>query len=174
MSTYNRQNRELREQGGRPLTPTAADLRRDALASADESLEGEYKYRRRPVIPRGLPQYPPYLKFRGSTFWYETVRQYALSHTALAVLEEICTQLDMLDRFRAALASQTTLWFELGDPDDDGQMQVVVNGLIGESKAISGSISKLMRDIGILDKAASKEETTSPMAQFQAMLNEGL
>ena len=59
---------------------------------------------------------------------------------------------DQLERFTAALSSKSTLWFELGDPDDADEkgVPVVVNGMIGEGRQLANAIRTALSQIGVL------------------------
>lgn len=154
-----------------PRDESRAERQRQALANADERTQAvaEKRSSSRKVLPEGCPPYPPFLKSRGASFWYEVVTTYALTEPSLDILRTICEQIDQLDRLNAALSSGKTMWFELGDPDDDG-IPIVVNAMLSEHRQTSQSVSKLMRDLGIMEKAAPKEDNANSIAAFQAMM----
>lgn len=154
-----------------PKDESRAERQRQALANADQRTQSvaEKRGSSRKVLPEGCPPYPPFLKARGASFWYQVVTAYTITEPSLDILRTICEQLDQLDRLNAALSSGKTMWFELGDPEDEG-IPIVVNAMLSEHRQTSQSVSKLMRDLGIMEKAAPKEDNANSIAAFQAMM----
>lgn len=154
-----------------PREISRAEKQRQALAHGEDRAQSVAEKRNgtRKVLPEDCPPYPPFLKSRGASFWFEVVTTYALTEPALDILRTICEQLDQLERLHAALSSGKTAWFELGDPDDEG-IPIVVNAMLSEHRQTSQSVSKLMRDLGIMEKAAPKEGAGPSLAKLQAMI----
>lgn len=105
-------------------------------------------------------EYPPFLKDAGRALWDAVLADFELSASGRVLLAEACRMKDRLERMSAALSSSTTLWFELGEPQEelDGpmQVQVVVNGMIGEARQLTSAIRQALQAIGVLEKAESK------------------
>lgn len=102
---------------------------------------------------RDTPGYPNFLKAAGRKLWDDVTGEYELSPASLAVLTSACRMTDQLERFTAALSSGSTLWFELGDPEDADLQKgvpVVVNGMIGEGRQLANAIRTALSQIGVL------------------------
>lgn len=121
---------------------------------------------------------PTFLKRAGRELWEEITAAYDLDASARVVLLEVCRMRDRLERFAAALSSQSTLWFELGEPqetmDGDVQMQVVVSGMISEARQMQAAIRHSLNGIGVLKQAERKQEGESMMDQLKAKREERL
>lgn len=164
--------REYRAGKIEPRGETKADRTREALADADartQRLSEKSSWTRKP-LPDECPAYPPFLKRRGLELWYEVVTTYSLTDPALEILRSCCEQMDQLDRLQAALSSGKTAWFELGDPDDDGAIPIVVNAMLSEHRQTAASVTRMMKELGILEKAAPREGNAHSLASFAAMM----
>lgn len=107
--------------------------------------------------------YPSFLKTAGRDLWDQVMNEYQLNPAAVLVLTEACRMADRLDRFAAALASESSLWFELGDPDslDTEGVPVVVNNMIGEARQMTAAVRQALSSIGVLQQAEKKSAGTS-------------
>lgn len=161
--------RRYRDGEVEPREISRAEKQRQALSHGEDRAQAVADKRNgtRKVLPEDCPAYPPFLKARGANFWHEVVTTYTLTEPALDILRTICEQLDQLERLNAALSSGKTAWFELGDPDDEG-IPIVVNAMLSEHRQTSASIAKLMRDLGLMEKAAPKEGAGNALAEFTA------
>lgn len=105
-------------------------------------------------------QYPAFLKYRGRKLWDDVTGEFDLNPAALAVLAEACRMADRLERFSAALASHSALWFELAEAEvnDSGdlQAQVVVNGMVGEARQMQAAVATALSKIGVLQAGKKK------------------
>ena len=112
------------------------------------------------VPARQGAKYPAFLKGPGRELWDEVTEGFDLDPAARAILAEACRLKDRLERFSAALAAESTLWFELGEPEElrDGtqQMQVVVNAMVGEARQSQAALATALGKIGVLKPAAEK------------------
>lgn len=136
-----------RKRGDVPRKPTQAQRR-----ERDETL-GE-------TVLALTPQddgYPAFLKRGGYELWDSVRESYDLSPTGEVLLLEACRLKDRLDRFTAALSSNSTLWFELKEPEElkDGtvQMQVVVNSMVSEARQAQAALGQTLNKIGVLQQA---------------------
>lgn len=117
----------------------------------------------------GNPEPPAHLKARGAALWESVTTGYTLSPAALEVLGETCRIADRLERFAGALASGSTLWFELDEPDDlpDG-VNIVVNGMIGEARQLTGVLRQNLERLGLVEV----EQLTPADTQKESLLDE--
>ncbi|WP_147592728.1 hypothetical protein [Corynebacterium provencense] len=108
---------------------------------------------------------PAFLKRQGRALWDEITGAYDLDAGAKVVLGEACRMRDRLERFSAALSVQSTLWFELGEPEElrtgDVQVQVVVNNMIGEARQMQAAVATALNKIGVLKQAEAKSDGPS-------------
>lgn len=119
------------------------------------------------------PDAPPaYLKAAGRQLWDEVLGSYDLDLPARSVLAEACRMRDRLERFSAALASQSSLWFELGDPEEtaagETQVSVVVNGMISEARQMQAALAINLGKIGVLRQASAKASGPSAADEMAA------
>lgn len=121
---------------------------------------------------------PAYLKKQGRALWDEITAAYDLDAGAKVILGEACRMRDRLERFSAALSIESTLWFELGDPEEmrtgDVQMQVVVNSMVGEARQMQAAVATALAKIGVLKQAAAKATGPSPQDQLEQKRKERL
>lgn len=121
---------------------------------------------------------PAYLKQQGRALWDEITAAYDLDAGAKVILGEACRMRDRLERFSAALSIESTLWFELGDPEEmrtgDVQMQVVVNSMVGEARQMQAAVATALAKIGVLKQAAAKATGPSPQDQLEQKRKERL
>ena len=119
---------------------------------------------------------PAYLKKEGRALWESVNRDYVLSPAALVLLGEACRISDRLERMAAALASQSTLWFELGDAADGAEelgVPIVVNGMIGESRQLLSTLRQTLSSMGVVVvDAAQVEEKRSILDELKARREE--
>jgi hypothetical protein len=103
---------------------------------------------------------PAFLKKQGRALWDEITSDYDLDVGAKVILGEACRMRDRLERFSAALSIESTLWFELGDPEEqrsgDVQVQVVVNSMIGEARQMQAAVATALSKIGVLQAGKKK------------------
>lgn len=116
--------------------------------------------------------YPNFLAKAGRKLWDEIQAEFELSAVSEPIAVEICRIKDRLDRCAAALSSNHTLWFELGEPEElasgDVQMQVVVNNMLSESRQLANTLSQLMKKLELLAPARQKSSEQDPMAALAA------
>lgn len=115
---------------------------------------------------------PAFLKAQGRALWDEITEAYDLDPAAKVVLGEACRMRDRLERFSAALSVQSTLWFELGEPEElrtgDVQVQVVVNSMVGEARQMQAAVATALGKIGVLKQASAKSSGPSVQDQLAA------
>ena len=151
---YQRDYRAKRE--GKPRVSRA---KRQAEAEADAA--------RRVDGPKSHPagDRPAYLKAQGRALWDEITGAYELDAGAKVVLTEACRMRDRLERFSAALASDSNLWFELGETEErlDGQVQVnvVVNNMVGEARQLQAAVATALNKIGVLRQGEARADGPS-------------
>lgn len=121
---------------------------------------------------------PAFLKKQGRALWDEITGAYDLDVGAKVILGEACRMRDRLERFSAALSIESTLWFELGDPEEqrngDVQMQVVVNSMIGEARQMQAAVATALAKIGVLKQASAKATGPSPKDMLEQKRKERL
>lgn len=117
----------------------------------------------------GATAAPAHLKARGTALWESVTTGYRLSPAALEVLGETCRIADRLERFAGALASGSTMWFELEEPDDlpDG-VNIVVNGMIGEARQLTGVLRQNLERLGLVEV----EQLTPADTQKESLMDE--
>lgn len=119
----------------------------------------------------GADGYPRFLRRGGRELWDAVRSEYDLSPTGEVLLLEACRLKDRLDKFTAALASNSTLWFELKEPEElkDGtmQMQVVVNSMVSEARQAQAALGQTLNKIGVLQQAERKSSGVSMTDQLQ-------
>lgn len=115
--------------------------------------------------------YPDFLWSGGRALWDSVRANYDLDPTAEVLLLEACRLKDRLDKFTAALSSNSTLWFELKEPEElkDGtmQMQVVVNSMVSEARQAQAALGQTLNKIGVLQQAERRSEGVSMMDQLK-------
>lgn len=125
-----------------------------------------------------VPPPPDWLKAKGKALWASVVDRYVLTDAALAMLTEACRTIDRLERFSAALASQSTFWFEVKDIDmaDENGVPVVVNGMIGEARQLQTVLRQTLTALGVVgvedrgDGVVEKDPLDELVALRQARL----
>ncbi|MDK8450982.1 hypothetical protein [Corynebacterium mastitidis] len=124
------------------------------------------------------PEPPTFLKRAGRSLWEAITSEYDLDAGAQVALLEACRMTDRLQRFAAALSTDSTLWFELGDPQelDDGstQVQVVVTGMISEARQMQAAVTRTLSAIGVLKQAEAKAKERSALDQLMEKRQERL
>lgn len=119
--------------------------------------------------PQGA-SYPAFLKGPGRKMWDEISEAYTLDPVGRAILVEACRLKDRLERFSAALAAESTLWFELGEPEElrDGtqQMQVVINSMVAEARQTQAALAIALGKIGVLKPAEERGQETDVMDEI--------
>lgn len=115
---------------------------------------------------------PAFLKESGRQLWNDVLSSYDLDLPAKSVLAEACRMRDRLERFTAALAANSTLWFELGDlqelEDGSEQVNVVVNGMISEARQLQSALAINLGKIGVLKPATAKASGPSVQDEMAA------
>ena len=116
----------------------------------------------------GVRAAPRFLRERGRALWDDVTAQFILSPGARVSLAEACRIADRLERFSGMLASNSTMWVELSDDDQDraaslaeGGVPLVVNGVIGEARQLANQFQTIMRQLGLTDVTVVQEETVS-------------
>ena len=121
-----------------------------------------------PRVPDGVPTPPDWLKARGLELWVEVTQAHKLNTSALTLLGEACRTADRLERLAAALASRSTMWFELGDVDQATELGVpiVVNGMIGEARQLQTTLRQTLTTLGVVKVDAAEKVAKSPLDQL--------
>lgn len=175
-----RANREYqmeyrRKRGVKPRKPTKAE-RREADEKRGEALLETVE----PVEPSAPVEdgYPAFLRRGGRDLWDSVRENYDLDPTSEVLLLEACRLKDRLDKFTAALASNSTLWFELKEPEElkDGtvQMQVVVNSMVSEARQAQAALAQTLNKIGVLQQAEKKSSGVSMADEIRRKREERL
>lgn len=150
-----------RKRGDAPRKPTQTQRR-----ERDEKL-GETVL----ALASNDGDYPAFLKRGGRELWDSVRENYDLSPTSEVLLLEACRLKDRLDRFTAALSSNSTLWFELKEPEElkDGtvQMQVVVNSMVSEARQAQAALGQTLKKIGVLQQAEKRSSGVSIADQLK-------
>lgn len=164
-----------RKRDGGPRRPTKLE-RREADERRGEALLEAIE----PVESHGAVEdgYPVFLRRGGRALWDSVRGQYELDPTGEVLLLEACRLKDRLDKFTAALASNSTLWFELKEPEElkDGtvQMQVVVNSMVSEARQAQAALGQTLGKIGVLQQAEKKSSGVSMADQLRRKREERL
>lgn len=141
-----------------PNTPPAKPPRptRPAKATAERK------------VPAGVPTPPDWLRARGLELWIEVNQAHKLNASALALLGEACRTTDRLERLAAALASRSTLWFELGDVDQATELgiPIVVNGMINEGRQLQATLRQTLSTLGVIKVDAAEKVAKSPLDEL--------
>lgn len=121
-------------------------------------------------VPEGVPTPPDWLRARGLELWIEITKDHDLNASALTLLGEACRTADRLERLAAALASRTTMWFELGDIDQATELGVpiVVNGMIGEARQLQTTLRQTLNTLGVIKVDAAEKVAKSPLDELAA------
>ncbi|RAV34246.1 hypothetical protein [Corynebacterium heidelbergense] len=123
-------------------------------------------------------EYPAFLRRHGRELWDEVTGSYDLDPAGLAVLTEACRMRDRLERFAAALSAQSTLWFELGEPEElesgEVQMSVVVNNMVGEARQMQAAVATALGKIGVLKPGREKAAAANPLDEIARKRRERL
>lgn len=119
-------------------------------------------------VPEGVPTPPDWLKAKGLELWVEVTKAHTLNASALALLGEACRTADRLERLAAALASGSTMWFELGDIDQATELGVpiVVNGMIGEARQLQTTLRQTLTTLGVVNVDTAEKVAKSPLDQL--------
>lgn len=121
-------------------------------------------------VPDGVPTPPDWLRARGLELWIEVTQAHKLNASALTLLGEACRTADRLERLAAALASRTTMWFELGDIDQATELGVpiVVNGMIGEARQLQTTLRQTLTTLKVVEVDAAEKVAKSPLDELAA------
>lgn len=121
-------------------------------------------------VPDGVPTPPDWLRARGLQLWIEVTQAHDLNTSALTLLGEACRTADRLERLAGALASRTTMWFELGDLDQATELGVpiVVNGMIGEARQLQTTLRQTLTTLGVVKVDAAEKVAKSPLDELAA------
>lgn len=122
----------------------------------------------KPEVPEGVPEPPYWLKEKGLELWIAVTQENELNLAGLTLLGEACRTVDRLERMSAALASKTTLWYELGDVDQATELglPIVVNGLISESRQLQTTLRQTLNNLGVVNVNKAKAKELSPLDQL--------
>lgn len=168
-----RANREYqmeyrRKRGVKPRKPTKAERREADEKRGEALLETVEPVESSAPVEDG---YPAFLRRGGRDLWDSVRENYDLDPTSEVLLLEACRLKDRLDKFTAALASNSTLWFELKEPEElkDGtvQMQVVVNSMVSEARQAQAALGQTLNKIGVLQQAEKRGSGVSMTDQLQ-------
>ena len=121
-------------------------------------------------VPDGVPTPPDWLRARGLQLWIEVTQAHDLNTSALTLLGEACRTADRLERLAGALASRSTMWFELGDIDQATELGVpiVVNGMIGEARQLQTTLRQTLNTLGVIKVDAAEKAAKSPLDELAA------
>lgn len=121
-------------------------------------------------VPAGVPTPPDWLRSRGLELWIEVTQEHKLNASALTLLGEACRTADRLERLAAALASRTTMWFELGDVDQATELGVpiIVNGMIGEARQLQTALRQTLTTLKVIEVDAAEKVAKSPLDELAA------
>lgn len=121
-------------------------------------------------VPDGVPTPPDWLRARGLELWTEVTQAHDLNTSALMLLGEACRTADRLERLAGALASRSTMWFELGDLDQATELGVpiVVNGMIGEARQLQTTLRQTLNTLGVIKVDAAEKVAKSPLDELAA------
>jgi len=126
-------------------------------------------------IPEGIPTPPDYLRAQGRALWVAVLEDYEMNKAGRALLGEACRTVDRLERLAGALSSRSTLWFELENAIEDNGLagsetfNVVVNGMIGESRQLQTSLRQTLNQLGVVTVQSTKTtQATSVLDQLAA------
>lgn len=121
-------------------------------------------------VPDGVPTPPDWLRTRGLQLWIEVTQAHDLNTSALTLLGEACRTADRLERLAGALASRSTMWFELGDIDQATELGVpiVVNGMIGEARQLQTTLRQTLTTLGVVKVDAAEKVAKSPLDELAA------
>lgn len=121
-------------------------------------------------VPDGVPTPPDWLRARGLQLWIEVTQAHDLNTSALMLLGEACRTADRLERLAGALASRSTMWFELGDIDQATELGVpiVVNGMIGEARQLQTTLRQTLTTLGVVKVDAAEKVAKSPLDELAA------
>lgn len=119
-------------------------------------------------VPAGVPTPPDWLRARGLELWIEVNQAHKLNASALTLLGEACRTADRLERLAAALASRSTLWFELGDIDQATELGVpiIVNGMIGEARQLQTTLRQTLTTLKVVEVDAAEKVAKSPLDEL--------
>lgn len=161
---YMREKRDRMAAGEKPRISRREKNRADEIRGA--KIEAQQ---------HGDTHYPSFLRARGKRLWDELSEQFELTPQLRELVTEACRLADRLERMAAALSSSSTLWFELGDPEEvetgDVKVQIVVNSLLSEARQTQSALSTLLNRIGVVEKATAKakgESLTDQLAERRA------
>lgn len=122
--------------------------------------------------------YPDFLRAAGRRMWDELREQYDFDPASETLLIEACRLKDRLERFAAALSSNHTLWFELGNVEEtmagQEQVQVVINNMIAEARQTQSALGQTLNKLGILVKAEKKKSGPSMADELKRKRQERL
>ena len=121
-------------------------------------------------VPDGVPTPPDWLRARGLELWIEVTQAHKLNASALTLLGEACRTADRLERLAAALASRSTMWFELGDIDQATELGVpiIVNGMIGEARQLQTTLRQTLTTLKVVEVDAAEKVAKSPLDELAA------
>lgn len=163
------------KRGVSPRKPTKAERREADEQRGAALLEAVEKVEDAAPVEDG---YPAFLRRGGRDLWDSVRANYDLDPTGEVLLLEACRLKDRLDKFTAALSSNSTLWFELKEPEElkDGtvQMQVVVNSMVSEARQAQAALGQTLGKIGVLQQAEKRSSGVSMMDQLKSKREERL
>ena len=110
--------------------------------------------------------YPAFLRDAGRKMWDELHGQYAFDPASEVLLTEACRLKDRLERFAAALSSNKTLWFALGD--------VVINSMVSEARQTQAALGVALGKLGVLKPGERKQSGPSMADELKRKRQERL
>lgn len=122
--------------------------------------------------------YPDFLRAAGRKMWDELHEQYAFDPASEVLLTEACRLKDRLERFAAALSSNKTLWFELGEVEEtlagERQVSVVINTMVSEARQTQASLAQTLTKLGVLTPGEKKKSGPSMADELKRKRQERL
>ncbi len=110
--------------------------------------------------------------------WDELHEQYAFDPASEVLLTEACRLKDRLERFAAALSSNKTLWFELGEVEEtlagERQVSVVINTMVSEARQTQASLAQTLTKLGVLTPGEKKKSGPSMADELKRKRQERL
>lgn len=119
---------------------------------------------------------PKNLSPRSSKLWTDVNAEVVLDASGLALLEEACRTLDIIDRLTGALSSRHSEWLRLSDEVEelaDGAVEIrlVINPLLGEIRQQRLALRQMIAHLKI-GSAQSKTAGQKTKSAFDAIVKD--
>ena len=113
------------------------------------------------VVPEGLGE-------RGRALWTALCVNVEPAGAMGVLILEACRTADRLERLDGFLRGDETSWFEFGDVDYDGTVEVVISAPLTEARQQQMALKQLLQTIGLDQKPASKGAKSDDLAARRA------